>query len=316
MRAAAPLAAGLAALGGAAGAQDANPARAGLLLQLPTSARALGLGQAAAAAAPDEWLVFFAPSRLAGVRRFGAGVATEAYLVGTRLSAMASAFPIGAGTVGLGATVLDYGSVPEVVAAVPGADGSETGRRWSAADQAFSVAYGARVTPTVGAGIGLEFVHSRVADLSASAAAVSASVDWEPRAGWPIVASAQHIGSDVRLGATNGRLPATIRVAAGAPPLRLAALALHPVLEWNTVRGAGPSWVIATEAIWRASSEAAVMMRGAFAARPASADRDPATVGVGVALGSIGLDYSFERFPTIGQVTHRIGVRVVRRPRP
>ena len=110
----------------------AQGTRAAVLLTLPTSTRALGLGDASGAAVADEWALFLAPAQLARTGALSVGVASESYLASTQLSAIALAFPAWHGTIGIGATMLDYGSVREIAAQLPGLDGVETGRTVSA----------------------------------------------------------------------------------------------------------------------------------------------------------------------------------------
>ncbi len=303
--AATAIALAVAARGGAAQA-----ARGGLVLALPTSVRALGLGGAADAAEPGEWAVFTAPGQLAGVGP-AVGVATEAYLATTRLSAAAVAMKAFGGTVGFGATLLDYGSVDEIASAVPGVDGTATGRAYSAQDNAVVVGY-ARRAGALRMGGAVEFVNTRVADLSGSSVAVSASAGWAVRPGWDVTAGIGHAGADVALGATRGALPFTLSVSVAGPAWRVpAGWSVHPMAAFRDVRGEGASASGAMEAAWSDGGRG-LALRAGYTWRGYADDHWPVSLGFGATLGRLGFDYAVERFSTIGQATHRVGLRYAR----
>ena len=294
-------------------AQDADASRGGLPLALPTDTRALGLADAAAASTANEWATFTAPSQLAVVRRATAGLATEGYLASTRLSAAAIAVPLSRGALGIGVTVLDYGTIQEIAGSTPGTDGIETGRQYSAQDNAIVFGYGVRLSGRVRAGATAEFVSTRLADLSGRGLSFSFGFSGSPSPGWDLAGSVQHLGADVALGATRGALPTTVRFAASAPAQPVGHLAVRPMIEVRTVRGAGNAAAVAAEAVWDGNRGVVLMMRGGYTLRSGPRnDRAPESIGVGAALGSFTLDYAVERFPTIDQVTHRIGLRVAR----
>lgn len=298
----------LALVAGARGAA-AQAARGGLVLALPTSARALGLAGASDAAGPREWAVFTAPAELAGEPP-SAGVATEGYLASTRLSAAAVAIPAFGGTLGIGATLLDYGSVDEIASSIPGVDGSATGRTYAAQDNAVVIGYARRVG-RLRVGASAELVSTRVADLTGNAVAVSASAGWTMRPGWNVVAGVAHAGADVALGATRGALPLTASVSAASPALHAWGWSLRPMLDVRDVREAGASVAGAMEAAWT-RGERGLAVRAGYTWRDYADDHWPVSLGFGATLGPLGFDYAVERFPTIGQVTHRVGLRYAR----
>lgn len=297
-------------------AQGDGSSRAGLLLTLPTSPRALGLASASAAASADEWATFLSPAQLAALRTVSVGAATEGYLAATQLTSVAFATPLGRGTLGIGASLLDYGTIQEIASSVPGADGTETGRTYSAQDNTFVIGYARTGRRGVRIGAAVEFFGTHVADLSANGIAGSASVAWTFRRGWDVSAGVQHLGPDITLGATRGSLPATARLSFAAPPHRRGALTVRPMLEVRTIRGAGISGAAAAEATWHASAATAVTGRAGYTITPNSDDHSPVSLGFGVSLGSFSVDYALEQFSTIGQVTHRVGLRYARRSVP
>jgi hypothetical protein len=296
---------------------QSSGSRGAVILALPTSPRALGLADASSAGVPDAWVMFSAPARLAGLKSFAAGVASEAYLVSTQLSAVAVAIPTRVGTLAIGATLLDYGSVPEIASPAPGTDGVETGNSVSAQDNAIVVSYGRSVSWIEGLSVGLsaEVVTSRVADLSATGGAVSLGAAWASRNGWDLSLALQHLGPAIRLGETSGDLPTMGRAAIAAPARRIGSLYFRPLAEVRGERNGGATIAAATEAEWSNASGAALQLRAGYSARIAN-DRDdrwPVALGVGLVLGSWAVDYAPQRFTTIDQFTHRFGVRYARR---
>ena len=292
----------------------AQGSRAGILLTLPTSTRALGLGDAAAAAVSDEWALFSSPAQLARANRFSAGLASEAYLAATQLSAVAVAIPLWRGTLGVGATLLDYGSVKEIVASVSGLDGIETGRTVSAQDDAVAVGFGMPIPWAWGlrGGVAVEMLRTRVADLSASGVAASFGVAWTAQSGWDVAAAVQHVGDAIALGATSGPLPLVLRGAVAAPAMHFGSATARPMAELRSVRGGVVSGTGAAEASWPGVRGAEFVARAAYTVRGSGDDHWPLSLGAGVVMGRFTVDYAMERFVRLDQVTHRIGIRFAR----
>lgn len=301
------------ALGGALAGQGT---RSGVLLTLPTSTRALGLGDASGSVTADEWATFLAPAQLARARSFSAGMASEAYLASTQLSAVALAIPAWRGTIGIGATMLDYGSVREIASALPGLDGVETGRTVSAQDNAIVLGYGRAIPKLRGvrAGASVEWVQTRVVDLSGQGTALAAGLGWTSRSGWDVTASVQHVGGAITVGATRGVLPQTFRAGVAAPDVHVRSARLRPMIEVRDVRGAGSSSTLAGELTWPGIRGAEFTVRSGYTARYSGDDRAPLSLGAGVGLGRFSLDYALERFSRIDQTTHRVGLRFARAP--
>jgi hypothetical protein len=224
--------------------------------------------------------------------------------------------PVGRGTLGIGATLLDYGSIEEIAAASPGIDGTETGRRFHAQDNAIVVAYGmplARIEGLV-VGASAEFVSSRVADLSSSTLAATASLGWASRNGWEVMGAVQHVGRAMQLGGSEGALPTVTRLAIAAPVEHIGAFYARPLGEIRGSNGDGVTVALATEAEWSTARGPALFLRAGYSIRTSeSDDRWPVSLGAGVTIGAWSIDYAPERFETIDQITHRIGIRYARR---
>ncbi len=297
-------------------AQESAGSRGGVILTLPTSPRALGLADASAAVAADAWALFTAPAQLARAGALQLALASEAYLASTQLSAIALALPAFGGTLGVGATLLDYGTIREIASSIPGADGVETGRTWAAQDNAVVIGYARAFGPTrsVRVGATVAALHTQLADLAASGVAGSLGAAWSGAAGWHVSGALQHAGPAITLGATSGDLPLLARIAVGAPVRTIRGFEVRPMAEARFVRGGGEAVAAAAEATWRGAGGRLLAFRGGYTLR--SDDRDdrwPVSFGIGAGLGPVELDYAIERFETIDQVTHRLGVRYARR---
>jgi hypothetical protein len=283
---------------------------AAVVLGLPTSPRALAVAGAGAPLAADAWATFLAPAQLARVGGMSVAVASESYLAGTQLSSAAIVVPIGPGALGVGATLLDYGSVREIASSIPGEDGLETGRRLTASDQALIVGYGARL-PWLGVRVGaaVEVVQTAIADLANGTAAAAFGAAWTSAGDWDVTVGAQHLGPHLRVGATSSPLPATWRAGVAAPDARLWGGAVRAVAEARHATGAGVSAGFGAEERWTVRNGARIWLRGGYLVRASGDDHSPLTAGAGVGLGPFVIDYAFERFTEIGQVTHRVGIR-------
>jgi hypothetical protein len=291
-----------------------SQARGGLILALPTSPRALGLADAAAATAPDAWTTFLAPALLSRISGPSAAIASEAYLVSTQLSAVAATIPMGRGTLGLGATLLDYGSVAEITSS-GGGDGVETGKMVSAQDNAFVIAYGTRLGSSehITVGVALELATSRIADLSSNAFAGSVGMNWATSRGWDLALGLQHLGPNVELGSTKGILPHTLRISAAAPTRSLGPMRIRPIVELRDVDGSATTLAGAVEGEWSNGAGATLQLRlGGSWRGDHDDDHSPISGGVGLVMGPWAIDYAPEHFRTISQFTHRFGVRYAR----
>jgi hypothetical protein len=82
---------------------------AGIILEIPATARTLGLGGAYAAVVGDESSVWGNPAGMAPIRRVALGMSWERSLFGTTYTSAAGAMRVGRFTIGAGAALLDFG---------------------------------------------------------------------------------------------------------------------------------------------------------------------------------------------------------------
>jgi hypothetical protein len=310
----------LALLAGAAQAQSSAETRAAVLLTLPASSRALALGESWSAIADDESAIFYNPAQLARVRGLAIGGSLQNYVASTTLGAFAVAVPLSRGTLGFGLQLLNYGSADEVVPAdgSGGQVGTPTGSTVTAQDMAFTVGYGiafgARHELRVGAS--LKYARQEVASYSGGALAGDIGAAYSLSNGWELSAAFQHMGSKLTLASVSAPLPLTWRASIAAPIMNAGAFSLRPMAEARQVSGADVTGVLGTEGTWRTgTSGTMVFARAGYAFRGSTDARAPFTVGAGVALGKLQVDYAYEGFDVIGGATNRVGVRFAALPR-
>ncbi|HLA91870.1 MAG TPA: hypothetical protein VJL28_15695 [Gemmatimonadaceae bacterium] len=301
-------------------AQAVGESRGAVFLTLPSGARALSLGEAWSAAADDESALFYNPAQLALVRGASAGGSLQRYVASTTLGAFAAAVPLARGTVAIGVQLLDYGSEEEIVPAAGSLSqqGELTGGRVSAQDLALTAGYGAAFGAARAwrLGAAVKLAHQRVADASGSAVAGDVGVAYTAANGWAVAAALQHVGSRLTLAAVGAPLPWTWRAAATSPVVRRERFTGRAMAEARRSSGGLAAGVLAAEGTWRPARGGAVLAgRAGYALRGSGDDRSPLTLGGGVMLGRIAVDYAYEGFALLGGATHRVGVRFAAPPR-
>lgn len=301
-------------------AQSVGESRAAVFLTLPAGARALALGEAWGAVADDESALFYNPAQLALVRAASAGGSLQRYIASTTLGAFAAATPLGRGTIAIGAQILDYGSEEEIVAASGslGQQGEPTGGRVSAQDLALTAGYGASLGAARAWRLGgaVKLARQRVADASGSAVAADLGVAYAAARGWVVAAALQHLGSRLTLASVRAPLPWTWRAAAASPVVRRERATFRAMAEARRSSGGLATGVLAAEGTWRTSPAGPMLAgRAAYALRGSGNDKSPLTLGGGVTLGRIAVDYAWEGFDLLGGATHRVGVRFAALPR-
>jgi hypothetical protein len=300
--------------------QTTADTRAAILLTLPASSRALALGEAWGAVADDESALFYNPAQLARVHALAVGGSLQNYIASTTLGAFAVAVPLGHGTIGVGLQLLDYGSADEIVPAdgSNGQAGTPTGSTVTAQDMAFTlgygIAFGSRHELRVGAAV--TYARQEVASYSGGAMAGDIGAAYSFANGWDVSAALQHLGSNLTLASVSAPLPFTWRAAVAAPMVRADAFTLRPMAEARKVSGAEVTGVLGAEGTWRTGTSGTVLAaRAGYAFRGSTDARAPFTVGAGITLGRLQVDYAYEGFDLIGGATNRVGVRFAALPR-
>lgn len=310
----------IALLSSAAQAQTSADTRSAILLTLPSSSRALALGEASGAIVDDESAIFYNPAQLARVRGLAIGGSLQNYVASTTLGAFAVAVPLSRGTLGFGLQLLNYGSADEVIPVdgSGGQVGTPTGSTVTAQDMAltvgYGVAFGARHALRLGAT--LKYARQQVASYSGGALAGDLGAAYSLFNGWELSAALQHMGSNLTLASVSAPLPLTWRASVAAPVMHAGAFSLRPMAEARQVSGADLTGVLGTEGTWRTGTSGTVISaRAGYAFRGSTDARSPFTVGAGITLGRLQVDYAYEGFDLIGGATNRVGVRFAALPR-
>jgi len=301
----------LVAAGAAAAAQENGGARSALVLELPSSARAVALGGAFAAVGGDDAALFHNPAQLATLPRRAAALSVQRHVASSTLGALSGAARLRAGVVALGIQTLSYGSVPEVVPdpATGGERGTLTGGSVSAGELAVTAGY-ARAVGKVRLGLTGTVVHQRVADAGGAAAALGAGAAWDPLPWATRGAAVQHVGRGVRLAGTRAPLPRTVRAGTALRALDRGAHGVLVVAELQQVARDAPRWAGGVEGWWRPRGDVRVAGRAGAVAGDESAG-DPIAVGGSLAARGLALDYAYRGFDALG-ATHRVAVRWAR----
>src|SRR5207244_1847362 len=277
------------------------------ILQLTTTPRAAALGGALAAAA-GVTSIFANPPGDVTVQHREAQLAGQTLFEGSKAGSMALGVRLHAVGLALGIRYLDLGSVDEVVCNGCGGRGTTTGQRLSANEQAFALA-GAVELGHASVGAAVNYYSTTLAEASGGAASFSAGVRGRLSERLAVGASLQYVGGDVDVGGFGAPLPRTVRAGAELRPLGLSHERLHLLLaaDYAAVRGA-PGRVgggvevgladPATQLLVVARLGVASRAGGDFATRPV-------TLGVGLRLRQVALDYACAGAELLGSQPRR-----------
>jgi hypothetical protein len=277
---------------------------------LPGSTRSAGLGGAGVALIGDAGALFANPAGIAAIHHLAIEASVEPYLAGTTYSAAAVALRSGHVALAFGAQALDYGSEPVVVpdSAGGGRRGIPTGGSFSATDllATSAVVYRRGLLALGGA---LKYGRMQIGGWSADA--------WGGDVGLAVAVfdimalgvSVQNLGGDFGSAAQGARLPRRTR--AGLTMNYVDPEGTYRLL--TTVEG---QWPAGGPALLVTGVEGGMVARGVgLVGRLGYVTRSPTsaasrwTVGGGVELRRLHVDYAYQSFALIGGGTHRLGVR-------
>jgi hypothetical protein len=289
---------------------------AAVILELPSSARALAMGGAYSASSGDDAAIFYNPAQLALITGPTASASAQRYVLSTMLAAASVAVPVYRGVVSAGVQVLDYGSEPEIVPDenFGGERGTPTGARVSAADMVFSAGYSHAVTGRVRTGFTAKLIRQRIADLSGSAAAVDIGVSADMPGNFTLALAVQNLGPALTLGSSTAPLPRLVRLGAGTmvggSALGLPPVATLTLMAEMVAREEGAIAPAAgAELSWGLTDELLLSGRVGFRSTPDAAEASVISFGGGLGGRGVMLDYAFHSLQALGGGTHRIGVR-------
>ena len=284
---------------------------AAILLELPSSARALALGGAYAALGSDEAAIFYNPAQLGVLTSASAGLSVQSYIQSSTLGAFAAAMPLGPGLLGVGAQVLDYGSEDRYecdLASFPTCEhGVKTGTV-SASDIVASVGY-AMTVRGVRVGSTVKYVRQSIADVTGGVPAVDFGAALDLSFGATVGLSVQNIGGRLTLGSTSGALPRAVRFGAALPRQRVGPLDVTATAEVAQWTGAGTVPAVGGEVLYHTTNGISLAGRVGAQSIGTETRASPLTFGGGLAARHLAVDYAYQGFDLIGGATHRIGVR-------
>lgn len=274
---------------------------------LSGSARAQALADAGVALAGDPGSVFANPAGVATIRHWAVEGSFESYLERSSYSAAAFAARLGRFTWALGAQALVFGSEPEVVPdpATGGRRGMPTGATFNATDALAlsSLVYRVKLFAL---GVSAKYARQTVADWSADGWAADVGLLVAVFDIAALGAAVQNVGGDLGDGAS---LPSRTRVG----------MTLNftdpqgPIRVMSSLEG---RWTERVPGVFAAGLEVGlqpsgigVLGRVGFTTPGGGQDRSPWSVGGGVMVGSLRLDYAYGDFAVLGAGTHRLGLR-------
>ncbi len=280
-------------------AQETAP----LVLRLPSSPRAFGLGNAYVGGEGAD-AIFFNPANVG--RTTGLLVSAARFRSASTEATIASSTSLGTKlAVAAFAQWLDYGS-----AGFPTPPGLLTTR---GPDDAQSLAAGmgaATIVKKFRIGVAAKYVEERIAGVRGGRPAFDVGLAREIR--WLTVGFAvQNLGRALDVGGTTARLPTRLSVGATTRRLPIGAyfdvLASAAVLrerDGSIVPGGGAELVYEPVSGWTAKLRA-----GLHRPDPSSPAIGPITLGGSLGLDRFSLDYSVEWY-RVGGTVHRFGVRI------
>src|SRR5574341_608671 len=278
-----------------------------VLAALPGSTRSVGMGGAGAALVGDAGAIFANPAGIATVHRLALEASAERYLAGTTLSSAALALRVGRFDWGVGAQALDYGTEPEIVPdpATGNRRGIPTGGFFSSADL-LAVTSGVYRYGLIAAGVSGKYARQSIGAWAADAWAGDAGVTVAVFDIMALGASVQNLGGGLGDGA---RLPRRTRVG-------FTLNYTDPQGAFRLLTTLEGQWPAGERALLVLGGEGGVVARGVglvgrlgLATRGTTTAASRLSLGGGLELGHVHLDYAYRGFGALGGGTHRIGVR-------
>ena len=277
------------------------------LAALPGSTRSAGLGGAGAALVGDAGALFANPAGLAPIRHLALEGSYEPYLAGTSVTTAAFGMRVGRFTWGAGAQALDYGSEPVIVpdSSTGGRRGLATGATFTAADL-LGVASLVYRRGLIATGVSAKYARQQIGGYAADAWAGDIGVAVAVFDIFALGASVQNLGGDFGGGT---RLPRRTRVA-------ITMNYVDPQSTFRLLSTLEAQWPSGRKAVLVQGVEGGIVAGGVglvgrvgYATRSPTSDASRFSLGGGVELGHVHLDYAYQAFDLLGGATHRVGLR-------
>jgi len=293
-----------------------NGTTAGALLEVPATPRALALQGAYASVVGDEGSIFVNPAGMAPIHHLALGLSYEQGLYGTRLSTAALAIRLGRSLdVGFGVMYLDLGG-DSVVVPDPSTGGT------------FGMTTGATITAWNGLAVGalayrrgmlsvggsVKVLHEQMGGFapSYSHSAVAGDVGFAIAVFdiFSLGAVLQNIGGSTQSATgTIGPLPRTGRIGFTLNFIDPQGTArLMATTDWVKPPGGDSYWAFGFESGVVASGVGLLGRLGLSTGR-ADTDRRFYSLGAGLVVKSLRVDYAWQPYATLAGADQRVGVR-------
>jgi hypothetical protein len=275
-----------------------------LLLDLPSSTRALGLGDAYHLASADNDAIFYHPGLIDAARGIGASVA---FFDRATLATMSGAAEFWNGGVGFGVQSLSYSAATRTSGAFArGEAGLGESGDVNAGEVVVSTAYGRSIK---GFRVGLvgKYIEMRVP--GERDATVAGDLGIARRIGFVTAGiSARNLGRAPQLEGEDVTLPLTLTLGASTQsrpvgPLDVALAAAVSRREEGTIVSQGGVEI----GYWPVSGRTFIARAGVRYIE--DSDIRPLTLGAGFVGDRIGIDYAFQEYDGAAAL-HRVGVRL------
>jgi hypothetical protein len=294
------------------------------LLEHAASARSLALGGTGAALAGDDAALFFNPALIAGERSVSASGSIQSYVAGSRLSALSARFGRGprAMTFAIGAQMLDYGRSDEIIPdpATGGERGIATGGTVSGSELGFSVGASWTLRPdtdranegrSLTVGVAGKLLRQEIAGEGGTSGAADVGVAARVF-GAVFSIAGQNLGPGLRAAGRSAPLPAALRGGIATRVYDDRIQSVTAIAEVYAVRDAQPRATLALEGRRTLRPAISVALRLGVRNRADSDFASAATVGGGVGVANLDVDYAYQSLGAVGAATHRVGVRWAR----
>lgn len=267
------------------------------VLTLPAGARALGVGDAFVAGRSPE-VIFYNPAHIA----LQPGIAASVQRFGSASTggSLASVVALPGGAAGIGVQYLEFG------------DGAPLGARGAvnASSLAASFALNLPTIKTIRSGVTAKFVEERIGAARDGSAMFDAGLSRDFFGRAILAFAAQNLGTGLHIDGTEFKPP--LRYSLGgsvqAPPFGtffdLAAVASVSYLRDGTIVPAGGA-----ELSYVPLDGWAITLRGGARRVVDLSNGSPLTLGAGLSLDRVSLDYAFHPMDT-GGAAHRMGLRI------
>lgn len=281
-----------------------------VLASLPGSTRSAGMGGAGVALIGDAGALFANPAGVAAIHHLALEASFEPYVAGTTYSAGAVAVRAGRLAWGFGAQVLDYGSEPVIVpdSGLGGRRGIPTGATFTASDILATSAVVYR-RGLMAAGVAVKYARDQIGGWSADTWGGDVGVALAIFDIFALGVAVQNLGGDFGPAGGGARLPRRTR--AGFTMNYVDPQGTYRLL--TTIEGQwpvdGPAQLASGVETGIVTGGVGLVGRVGFVTRSPTSAASRWSLGGGVELRHMHLDYAYQSLALLGGGTHRVGIR-------